>query len=87
MRLSRRQFLLEAGAGAVAAGLGVAAWQRWPDEGLWNPCRPLPMPEHLAGHAMVNAAWSGLDAAQVWDTHVHCSARAAKPTARGSIPT
>ena len=71
MRLSRRQFLSSAGAGAVAVGLGVPAWQLWPDEGLWNPCRPLPMPEHLAGHAMVKAAWSGLDAAQVWDTHVH----------------
>ena len=29
------------------------------------------MPERLAHHAMVTAAWSGLDAAQVWDTHVH----------------
>ena len=69
MRLSRRSFLL--GTSAAAAGLGVAAWQRWPDGGLWNPCRPLPMPERLAHHAMVTAAWSGLDAAQVWDTHVH----------------
>jgi len=69
VQLSRRSFLL--GMGAAVAGLGLAAWRQWPDEGLWNPCRPLPMPDHLARHAMVTAAWSGLDAAQVWDTHVH----------------
>jgi uncharacterized protein len=29
------------------------------------------LPPRLASHELVAAAWQGLDAAQVWDTHVH----------------
>jgi mannonate dehydratase len=29
------------------------------------------LPPHLAQHELVRAAWQGLDAAQVWDSHAH----------------
>jgi mannonate dehydratase len=29
------------------------------------------LPQRLAEHALVRAAWDGLDAAQVWDAHAH----------------
>jgi len=29
------------------------------------------LPPRLANHELVAAAWDGLDATQVWDTHVH----------------
>ena len=35
-----------------------------------NPCRAA-LPPRLANHELVAAAWDGLDAAQVWDMHVH----------------
>ena len=60
---------------AIFSGLGLAAgaagWAILPREGLWNPCLGLPMPDRLAKHAIVQAAWAGLDAARVWDVHVH----------------
>jgi len=37
---------------------------------LWNPCRAR-LPGRLAGHELVAAAWEGLDASQVWDSHAH----------------
>lgn len=64
----RRRGLLLA---AMGLGAGSAAWKLWPDEGWWNPCRPLPTPEHLANHEFVRSAWIGLDPAKVWDVHVH----------------
>jgi mannonate dehydratase len=54
------------GAGAVAG----AAWRYWPEQGFWNPCRAA-LPARLARHELVQAAWHGLDAWQVWDSHVH----------------
>jgi mannonate dehydratase len=48
----------------------VAAWRLWPEQGLWNPCRAL-LPRRLAEHALVRAAWDGLDPARVWDAHAH----------------
>jgi mannonate dehydratase len=42
----------------------------WPEAGWWNPCRAA-LPRRLAGHALVQDAWQGLDPAQVWDAHAH----------------
>jgi mannonate dehydratase len=37
---------------------------------VWNPCLAR-LPQRLAEHELVRAAWDGLDAAQVWDAHAH----------------
>ncbi len=67
--MNRRSLLLGAG-GALAAGASLAAWRFWPEQGFWNPCHAR-LPRHLATHELVTAAWQGLDAAQVWDSHAH----------------
>ena len=67
--LSRRRFLALSGAVALGAG-GLAAWRAWPDQGFVNPCRD-GLPEALAQHELVRAAWEGLDPAKVWDCHGH----------------
>ncbi len=67
--MKRRRLLLA----AMGLGAGFAAWKFWPEEGLWNSCRPLPLPKHLANHEIVRAAWADLDAVKVWDVHVHLS--------------
>lgn len=77
-----RRLLLMAAMGLGAGGL--AAWKYWPREGLWNSCRTLPLPDRLANHELVRAAWSGLDAAKVWDVHVHLAGLGAG-TSRGSV--
>ncbi len=46
------------------------AWRHWPEQGLWNPCHAR-LPQRLADHELVRAAWEGLDAAEVWDSHAH----------------
>lgn len=65
--MKRRAFMLG------LAGLGAAAWagSRWWPDGEWrNPCLP-GLPDALANHPLVHAAWDGLDPHQVWDMHVH----------------
>jgi uncharacterized protein len=42
----------------------------WPEQGFWNPCHAR-LPRDLANHDLVRAAWEGIDAAKVWDTHTH----------------
>jgi len=37
---------------------------------VWNPCRA-GLPEQLAEHPAIRAAWDGLDPSRVWDCHVH----------------
>lgn len=37
---------------------------------MWNPCYAS-LPRRLAGHDLVQSAWQGIDARQVWDSHVH----------------
>lgn len=66
--MSRRQFLRGMGAAGLAAGL--AGCKYWPEQGLANPCKSV-LPPELARHEVVRAAWEGLDAAKVWDSHVH----------------
>jgi mannonate dehydratase len=66
--MNRRQFLRASGLGAAgfSAGCGLSF-----DEGLFNPCLPGPLPEHLRNHEIIRAAWAGIDAAKLWDCHVH----------------
>jgi len=37
---------------------------------VWNPCLA-GLPRRLLQHELVQAAWEGLDAARVWDSHAH----------------
>lgn len=67
--MKRRSFLAWGAAGALGI-TSLAAWRYWPEQGLWNPCLA-PLPRRLASHELVQAAWSGIDAAQVWDAHAH----------------
>ena len=53
----------------LAAG-GFAAWRHWPEQGLFNPCRA-PLPQALAAHELVRAAWEGIDPSKMWDGHCH----------------
>ncbi|MGA7949049.1 MAG: amidohydrolase family protein [Thiobacillaceae bacterium] len=56
------------------ATLGAGAWAAhrwWPDKGWRNPCLPATLPENLASHPLVRAAWEGVDPNKVWDMHVH----------------
>ena len=56
--------------GVAAAAGGIAAWRLWPEQGFWNPCYAT-LPRDLANHALVRAAWDGIDASKVWDSHTH----------------
>lgn len=62
-----RRHLLAAG---IAAGVGAAAWRWWPEQGFINPCRAA-LPPALENHEIVQAAWQGIDAENVWDCHAH----------------
>lgn len=53
----------------MAGGLGY--WRYWPEDGLWNPCLPGPLPRALVNHNLVRDAFKGIDAARLWDVHVH----------------
>jgi uncharacterized protein len=58
---------------ALAAGLFTslrAAAAPTLREGLRNPCRG-PVPDELRRHEIVQAAFDGIDASQLWDTHAH----------------
>ena len=64
----KRRRLLYAG---LAAGIGAAgAWRYWPEQGVINPCRAA-LPPRLADHELVQAAWTDIDPAKVWDCHAH----------------
>ena len=68
--ISSRRRALAAGIGAAATLAGAALWRLWPEQGLLNPCLGA-LPPELARHPLIAEAWSGLDAAQVWDCHAH----------------
>lgn len=67
--MQRRTWLKSVG----LLGLGAAAfgaYRVWPDTGLKNPCHTS-MPDSLEKHPLMQQIWSGIDASQVWDSHVH----------------
>lgn len=66
----RRRLLLGGSAAAVLSAGACSVLRYWPEQGLRNECRAQ-LPRQLAEHPLVRAAWEGLDAAKVWDTHVH----------------
>lgn len=67
----KRRAFIKFGA-AVGLGIaGLAAYAKWPDQGVINPCLALPIPPELLNHDLVHAAWEGIDAGRVWDCHAH----------------
>ena len=60
--------------GACAAGLLTAGCDLSLRHGVFNACNN-EWPAHLREHALVLAAWRGLDAAKVWDVHCHVFGR------------
>ena len=70
MAMTRRMFVSTL---AIAAA-GESSWWRgdwWPSRGLFNACRPVPLPEALATHPAVSRALADIDRTKVWDCHVH----------------
>jgi mannonate dehydratase len=65
--MNRRTFLTSLG----AAGAGAAAWRFWPEDGLVNPCAEQALPDSLADHPLLQAAWQGIAPQRLWDCHVH----------------
>ena len=64
--MMRRRVVL----GAAAASLGLSGFDLGWRDGLLNKCLGA-LPAVLRGHPAVRAAWHGLDAAKVWDCHIH----------------
>ncbi len=62
---SRRHFLAALAGAALLAGCDFSF-----REGIGNPCRAS-LPPALAQHPLVQAAWQGLNADEVWDCHAH----------------
>ena len=67
--MNRRRFLHHAGL-LTLGGVGLAGWSLWPEAGVINPCRA-GLPPELAGHALMDRVWQGIDPAKVWDAHAH----------------
>jgi mannonate dehydratase len=63
--VNRRHFLGALGAAGVVAGCDFSL-----ADGVFNACGAR-LPERLRTHALVAAAWRGLDAGAVWDAHCH----------------
>lgn len=66
----RRRLLMMTGAGIGLAAAGTWGARVLARSPLMNPCLAS-LPAHLANHELVTAAWTGIDAKQVWDCHVH----------------
>lgn len=67
--MNRRQFLT--GITALgASALGYAGVKFWPEQGFINPCLS-GLPEQIKAHPLMQQIWAGIDAMQVWDSHVH----------------
>ena len=63
--MNRREFLGAIGAAGVVGGCDFSL-----ADGVFNACGAR-LPDRLRTHALVAAAWRGLDAGAVWDTHCH----------------
>ncbi|MGQ0442283.1 MAG: amidohydrolase family protein [Methylophilaceae bacterium] len=72
--MNRRQFLLSGLAGSSLLMTGCAGKKSWlrymVENGLYNDCLS-GLPTHLKNHALMQQIWEGIDASQVWDSHVH----------------
>lgn len=67
--MNRRHFLT--GIGALgASSLAFAGLKWWPELGFSNPCLS-GLPPALQEHPLMKEIWTGIDASQVWDSHVH----------------
>lgn len=66
----RRGLLQKLLVGGVALAASPAARGALLEGSLFNPCGA-PLPPRLAEHAIVTAAWSGIDPNRYWDCHVH----------------
>lgn len=67
--MNRRQFLFGLGV-AGASSLAYAGYKFWPEQGLTNPCLAT-LPSNINMHPLMQQVWQGIDASQVWDSHVH----------------
>lgn len=67
---TNRRRVLKAGLGLTAVGFAGWGLNDLTRRHLVNPCLAA-LPPELARDEVVRAAWEGLDAAQVWDWHVH----------------
>jgi mannonate dehydratase len=65
MMRNRRRLLLAAGSSVALGGCDYSL-----EHGVFNACRA-ELPPKLARDEAVLAAWDGIDAARVWDCHVH----------------
>ena len=67
--MNRREFLFGLSV-AGASALAYAGVRFWPEQGLINPCLT-GLPDNIKNHPLMQQIWQGIDAAQVWDSHVH----------------
>jgi uncharacterized protein len=65
--MQRRRLLL---AGSIAAGGLLTGCKLSLRDGVFNACLA-EVPQDLREHPLITAAWDGLDASKVWDTHCH----------------
>lgn len=70
MNPRRREFLGQIAAASAALAASPSAGGALLEGTLSNPCGD-PLPEKLAKHPIVTAAWSGLDPPRYWDCHAH----------------
>lgn len=66
----RRRFLQQLLIGGVALGTIPSVKAAFLKGHLLNPCGNA-LPQHLAEHPIVAAAWSGIDPERYWDSHAH----------------
>lgn len=67
---NRRRFLQQIVFGSIAFGATSNVHAALLNGRLLNPCGTT-LSQHLASHAIVTAAWSGIDPARYWDCHAH----------------
>jgi len=65
--MKRRTFMLMAGLGLLGAG----TYRHFLDQGLFNPCRPGPLPKSLRQHPLYTQIWQDIVPEQCWDVHTH----------------
>ncbi|MGB9150483.1 MAG: amidohydrolase family protein [Burkholderiales bacterium] len=67
--MNRREFLHAAGISSLLAA-GISGCDYSFEDGFFNPCLAR-LPKHITDNDFVKAAWSGIDAAKMWDSHAH----------------